>query len=1570
MSISDLKTSVLIETQIPEFVRDDHPKFVAFVKAYYEFLETQANTSATSNNLISTAKSLRDIRDVDESIEKFERSFYNTFATLIPVEVQSNKALLFKHLANIYRSKGAESSFKLLFQLIYGKDIEVLYPRNSILRASASKWEVDSKLRINNDVFSRYVADGTTRVFYLVGKIEPEEINVYVDDVLKTIDVDYYINKEYRQLVFLNIPANNSIVKVRYENLNPIVLGNRKVVGVSSGAYAIIEDAIRRTSSDTFTLSLPIDLLINPNTLRGSFLNGEEVSIPIVDEVNNVIVDVRASTYSIVKKINVVDSGNNYSVGDLVYVYGGNSKTNAIGTVESVSSGFADSVLIHHGGAGFTTTSPISVTGNSAFTVFTLFVDAIDASGANAGNTLTVSPDVISNLSLNVGGNVYINSSNFGAVFLKSNVSAANALNTVFNYVTLQVGPISNVAVLSSTLPLNQKDSTVLDASGALYGANAPYRFSKSLKSIDRYRIIDGGLNYKIGDEVIFGPNPLGTYGQHAAATVGKIAANGYIQKIVSANARIQGTANILSACNEIIGTGTFFTKELFVGDTVEINNEPKLIVAIVTDTLATVSGTFTYSTSDRKIGVQNRWPIGGYGYTQNNFPSISVDSSTGSGAIIQVDSLLGDNERLSVAGFGASNGAITSIQVIDPGSGYQYIPSVSITGGDGSATGNVEIERTYISSGGNWKTTDSLLSSFERKIQGEDFYVDYSYVISSQIEFSKYKSLLKQLLHPVGLINYAFYNKQNIVELTDVEVERNKETTLSGKVNVSNGGAIVVGSNTKFNVLYDTGILTIGSSIAANGELRKVSHIVSNTKIVTESNVSNLRIANVGSGYSNGYLVFSNGGGQVTSLTISNPGSGYENGSIVFSGTDESIRSVANVEVHASNGALRNITFVSGGLYSDKPIALPDTNPHRVLYANGITITNRGQGYSNGWLQISGGSPLRDANVQLIVHPNTSINTVVIIDSGLYQTDPTLAVPNSSPNVVLSDIKVVTLVRMVDVNAHSRTVNSFITFTTNTVSNANVGTQYSAANARVYVNTEGYVLNVEVQANGAYSTDYPIFANIAGLRYYENNEVFTATTNAESNVMFTITAPSGGLGHSNGIINFSGGSPSRSAVASIEVFHPNSAQVISITANSFAHGANGYINFVSPDKDNISANARVFVNSTGAIVNVTVLNRGLYKTTPFALPQTGNAVFTVQMMPVGGKIRKIDITDNGVYSTAPTAVSNTTPQSIISVVSNTATNIYAGTCIANGYLVFGGGIPVRKANATYQIYPANGVINMHSVVITDVGLYSVPPITVTPNVTPVSVTQVLIISGGEGYLQPVADKEAGYVVFSTNQQSANNPANCLIGVDASGRINKTVVTDIGLYANGQDIIIVGILDPTTGAIQTPTTPAILSIGYNANTKNVAQLTVSSSANSGQTAGFLVTANSNTFVNAAFTLSAVANASTNAVITVGFVEQNTAANVLVEVYSGNGAIRKLTVNSDSVLQGVGKYYYTPKITPNSAGANAIITIDPVSWSQTANAQTAVIFSAVPKIYLTAENGEIIETEQEFDLIIE
>ena len=57
---TDEKISTIVDQQFPFFVRDDGPQLVAFVKAYYEYLEQ-------SNNALEVSKNLLNYKDIDNT---------------------------------------------------------------------------------------------------------------------------------------------------------------------------------------------------------------------------------------------------------------------------------------------------------------------------------------------------------------------------------------------------------------------------------------------------------------------------------------------------------------------------------------------------------------------------------------------------------------------------------------------------------------------------------------------------------------------------------------------------------------------------------------------------------------------------------------------------------------------------------------------------------------------------------------------------------------------------------------------------------------------------------------------------------------------------------------------------------------------------------------------------------------------------------------------------------------------------------------------------------------------------------------------------------------------------------------------------------------------------------------------------------------------------------------------------------------------------------------------------------------------------------------------------------------
>ena len=126
--------SPLIENQFPSFYREEGTQFIAFVKAYYEWLET-------SGNVLDRARNLPNYRDIDTTLDEFIVHFKEKYLKNIQFDTATNKKLLVKNSLDLYRSKGTERSIDLFFKLVYGTSAEVIYPSDNILRLSDGVFE-------------------------------------------------------------------------------------------------------------------------------------------------------------------------------------------------------------------------------------------------------------------------------------------------------------------------------------------------------------------------------------------------------------------------------------------------------------------------------------------------------------------------------------------------------------------------------------------------------------------------------------------------------------------------------------------------------------------------------------------------------------------------------------------------------------------------------------------------------------------------------------------------------------------------------------------------------------------------------------------------------------------------------------------------------------------------------------------------------------------------------------------------------------------------------------------------------------------------------------------------------------------------------------------------------------------------------------------------------------------------------------------------------------------------------------------------------------------------------------
>ena len=130
-----VKTSLLIPSQLPEWIRDDpsYSTFVQFLQSYYQWMEE-------SGNVLDYAKNIPNYMDIDSTTDQFMQYFSNDFLQYFPQDLLISKSHAIKLARELYREKGTPNSFKLLFKILYDSDFDIEYNKDFVFKASAGTW--------------------------------------------------------------------------------------------------------------------------------------------------------------------------------------------------------------------------------------------------------------------------------------------------------------------------------------------------------------------------------------------------------------------------------------------------------------------------------------------------------------------------------------------------------------------------------------------------------------------------------------------------------------------------------------------------------------------------------------------------------------------------------------------------------------------------------------------------------------------------------------------------------------------------------------------------------------------------------------------------------------------------------------------------------------------------------------------------------------------------------------------------------------------------------------------------------------------------------------------------------------------------------------------------------------------------------------------------------------------------------------------------------------------------------------------------------------------------------------
>lgn len=130
-----VKLKTIVSKQFPEFVGEDYPHFIEFIEAYYQYLDQYEK------------RNLLDTRDIDLTVDNFIQYFKNELNIFGESSYDYiNNVLLMRKIKQIYTSKGSEPAYKFIFNVIFGKSVDISYPWDQVLKASDGKWKQEHSI--------------------------------------------------------------------------------------------------------------------------------------------------------------------------------------------------------------------------------------------------------------------------------------------------------------------------------------------------------------------------------------------------------------------------------------------------------------------------------------------------------------------------------------------------------------------------------------------------------------------------------------------------------------------------------------------------------------------------------------------------------------------------------------------------------------------------------------------------------------------------------------------------------------------------------------------------------------------------------------------------------------------------------------------------------------------------------------------------------------------------------------------------------------------------------------------------------------------------------------------------------------------------------------------------------------------------------------------------------------------------------------------------------------------------------------------------------------------------------
>lgn len=682
------KISNFIESQFPQFYLDEGPNFVLFVKAYYEWLESEGQA-------INMARSIFDLRDIDNTLEDFLEHFQLKYLYGIPFNVIVNKRFLLKHILDVYRSKGTIQCYKLLFKLIYDQDIDVYLPGVDILKPSDGTWTRQQYVELSggtniSDLVGKNVLGASSNATAVVESFITEPI---AENIVSTLFISNVLPRggEFiigEKLIPLEQKANTQSVTVA-----PTIIGSmQKLRIINGGQNFAIGDVIKLAHSD-----------INTNEIISKGIDGK-LKVTAVSSAQGII------------NFEIEKGGFGYTSNAMIFTYKGDNDTT--GLYASFDIG------------------PLSYTRLVNFNT-DLIVDYLDTPLNATAYGFPASPSA--NITNQIGSVLIHANRVFGTIATLTNIDTGqDYTNNVVNFVrSTQLA--SNA--LPGTITYSTTSNTITGV-GTLFQGNTDTKFFSNgdviyLQANSSY---GNSIEYQVIREVISNTEIL-LYAP---------------PKRNSTDLAIYKNAPVTLPSNFATYEPLMYRDDNSVcGKNEFISGTPRIGNNVITEAIAIDSGKGYIDNEQVYAYLYNGLaPIaivdGGTGYANTEqliftggdtiTPAVGYVTTDENGAITAA--------IMTSAGSNYNSAPKISVRTV-AGSGSELVTEVTQFNTFSKVTGKV-VKGGIGKKEGYWSTSRSFLNA-DKYIQDSKFYQDYSYQIKAGSTLDKYKDILYNTFHVAG---------------------------------------------------------------------------------------------------------------------------------------------------------------------------------------------------------------------------------------------------------------------------------------------------------------------------------------------------------------------------------------------------------------------------------------------------------------------------------------------------------------------------------------------------------------------------------------------------------------------------------------------------------------------------------------------------------------------------------------------------------------------------------------------------------------------------------------------------